>query len=309
MRVLKWIIDTDPGIDDAAAITAMVRGGADIIGLTAVHGNSPLRHTERNARLVVELLGARIPVFAGAERALLEPPRHAPEVHGEDGFGNTFLPEPGRPLERQHAVDFILESADRHAGELRILALGPLTNLALAIAKDRGVAGKIDRIVCMGGTSDARGNATPVSEFNIHADPEAAAVVLESGIPVTLVPWEPTVQALVRPEELEPVASSDRPLARIFTQATRLLADLIEHHLGAQGLILPDLVAAAVALDPDTVTEKVEAHVTVETGGRVARGLTAVDYQGFLGKPATVTVVLRVDRRRIADLLVRSFTA
>ena len=287
----------------------MVRSGAEVIGITAVHGNSPLANTARNALNLVELLGADIPVFAGAERALLEPPRHAPEVHGQDGFGNSFLPEPKRRLEQQHAVDFILEAADRYSGELRILAIGPLTNLALAIAKDRGIVKKIDRIICMGGTSDARGNATPVSEFNIHADPEAAAVVLESGVPVTLVPWEATMQGIILPEDLDRLAASDKPLPSFFTKATRTLVDLVERRLGMRGVILADLAAAAVALEPETMTEQAQAHVTVETGGRISRGLTAVDYHGLLGETPHVTVCLKVDRRRVADLLVRSFTA
>lgn len=306
---MKWIIDADPGIDDFAAITAMVRGGAEVIGITAVHGNAPLRHTARNALNLVELLGSDIPVYAGAERALLEPPRNAPEVHGEDGFGDARLAEPARRLENGHAADFIIEAANRYPGELNLLAIGPLTNVALAIAKDRSIVGKINHVVCMGGTSDARGNATMVSEFNIHADPEAAAIVFDSGLPVTLVPWETTLKSILSTEDLARLQQSDSPLAGTFLKISHTLVHLVEGRLGIKGLLLCDLVAAAVALDPAVMTEQAPAHIIVETGGRIARGLTAVDYTGMSGKEPSVTVCLNVDRRRVADLFLRSFAA
>lgn len=306
---MKWIIDCDPGLDDAAAIAAMVRGGADIIGITAVHGNAPLHHTSRNARRVLDLLGADIPVYAGADQALLEPPRRAPEVHGEDGFGNSNLPEPSRPLAPGHAVDFIIDSAGRFPGGLSLLAVGPLTNVALAIARDRSIVGKISRIICMGGTSDARGNATVVSEFNIHADPEAAAIVLESGIPVTLVPWETCFKCVLGPEEISRLERSDKPAAQTFRRAIDNLVKFVEARLGIPGVVLCDLVAAVVALDEAAMTESAPAHITVETGGRIARGLTAVDYNGLSGKAPTVTVCLGVDRVRVAERFVSSFTA
>ncbi|MHB9145785.1 MAG: nucleoside hydrolase [Symbiobacteriia bacterium] len=306
---MKWIIDADPGIDDVAAIAAMLRGGAEVLGITAVHGNTSLRHTSRNARRVVEMLGADVPVYAGADQALLEPPRRAAHVHGEDGFGNLSLPEPIRPLAPGHAVDFIIESAARYAGDLSLLAIGPLTNVALAIAKDRSLVQKVRRIVCMGGTSDARGNTTVVSEFNIHADPEAAAIVLESGIPVTLVPWETTLNCIIGPEDLQRLERSDKPAARLFSQAMQGLVHLLEERLGSRGVVLCDLVAAAVALDPAAMTQSAAAHVTVETAGRIARGLTAVDYLGLSEDEPSVTVCLAADQRRVAELLLRSFTA
>ena len=147
---MRWIIDTDPGIDDAAAIVAAVRSGMDVIGLTTVAGNSPLTSTTRNALRLVELLDLPVPVFEGAEQPLLEPARYAPEVHGEDGFGDCGLPEPQGKAERLPAADFISQSAAQYGDGLSILAVGPLTNLALAIAKERKATRRIQRIVLMG---------------------------------------------------------------------------------------------------------------------------------------------------------------
>ncbi|MEW6547441.1 MAG: nucleoside hydrolase [Bacillota bacterium] len=305
---MKWIIDTDPGIDDAAAIITAIRSGLDVIGITAVFGNSPLHHTLRNSLRLVELLDADVPVHGGAEQALLEPPHHALDVHGEDGFGNTFLPDPARRPAEGHAVDFLLESARRHPSQLSILALGPLTNLALAIAQDRSFCRAVHHIVLMGGTSDARGNTTAVAEFNVHADPEAAAIVFASGIPITMVPWETTLKAVLGPEMVDVLQSSDRPLARTFFQASRVLARLVQERLGLKGLVLCDLVAAAVALDPGIMTEKAHAHVAVETCGTIARGLTAVDYAGLSGRPPNATVCLGVDRRRVGELFLKALT-
>lgn len=306
---MKWIIDTDPGIDDAAAIITAVRSGLEVIGISAVFGNSSLGCTAKNALRLTELLGEPLPVYRGAERALLEPPHHAPEVHGTDGFGDAGLPDPDRRAEETHAVDFLLESARRHRGNLSILALGPLTDLALAIAKDRSFCDAIDRIVLMGGTSDARGNITTVAEFNVHADPEAAAIVFGSGIPITMVPWETTLKALFDAGGMAVLERSDRPLAQAFLKMSRVTARLAEARLGVRGLILCDLVAAAAAVDPGIMKAKAQAHVEVETSGRISRGLTAVDYSNLSGGPANVTVCLDVDAGRINELFVRALTA
>lgn len=306
---MKWIIDTDPGIDDAAAIVAAVRTGAlELTGLTTVGGNAPLANSTRNALRLLELLGAETPVVAGAERPLLEPQRHSKEVHGEDGFGDCGLPEPTSAARPGSAVDFIIESAARYPGELSILALGPLTNLALAVAQDRSLSGKISRIVLMGGTSDARGNSTMVSEFNVGADPEAAAILFQAGIPITMVPLETTLKAMIGDAELRKLEESVTPMSQAYLRISRPMADLVEARLGFRGLVLCDLVAAAVAIDPTIATERLEAYVAVETGGRIARGLTAIDYWHLTGQPPNATVCMNVDAERVRELFLRSFT-
>ncbi|MEW6523820.1 MAG: nucleoside hydrolase [Bacillota bacterium] len=305
----RWIIDTDPGVDDAAAIIAAVRTGQmDIAGITTVHGNSPLEHTTGNALKLVELLGVDIPVYRGSERALLEPPRYAPEVHGKDGFGDLGLPRPARAAEKEHAVDFLLDQARRHPGQLSVLALGPLTNLAVALAKDRSLASQLAGIVLMGGTSAAQGNTTMAAEFNVCADPEAARMVFESGIPITMVPWETTLRCVLTGGPLERLRDADVPLAGVFWRASRIVARLIEKNLGIEGLVLCDLVAAAVIIEPAVVLRAMETFVAVETGGTVARGLTALDWPGRSGRAPNARVILEVDGERICGLFIEAIT-
>lgn len=308
--VERWIVDCDPGIDDAAALLAILGArrlgrpyALDVAGITTVFGNVPLPQGTRNALALQELVGGSVPVYAGAQRALLEPPRHAQEVHGRDGLGDVGLvPEPRRSPEPQDAVSFILEAAHRHPGRLGILAVGPLTNLALAIAWRRDLVQAISRLVVMGGTSHARGNASAVAEFNIAADPEAAAVVLGAGIPTVVVPWETTVNAPLEERFLRALESCGAPAGRFMAAAARHIRAVERVLLGEEKAVLPDLVAAAVAMQPEVATHVTAARIEVETAGRVGRGLLAVDT-----RPAAVPnalLVLAVDGQRVGQLLV-----
>ena len=305
----RWIVDCDPGIDDAAALLAILGArrlgrphALDVAGITTVFGNVPLAQATRNALAVQELVGASVPVYPGASRALLEPPRHAREVHGQDGLGDVGLvAEPRRGAEAQDGVSFIVEAARRWGGRLGILALGPLTNLALAVAWRREVAGAISRLVVMGGTSQARGNASAVAEFNVAADPEAAAVVFGAGIPTVIVPWETTVDAPLEEPFLRQLDACPAPAARFMAKAARHIRDVERVLLGKELTVLPDLVAAAVAMQPEVAMQVVAARVEVETAGRVGRGLLALDTRP--GAVANALVVLAVDRRRVGELL------
>ncbi|OUM94819.1 MAG: hypothetical protein BAA04_12470 [Firmicutes bacterium ZCTH02-B6] len=306
---MKWIIDTDPGIDDAAAIITAIRSGLDVIAITTVHGNTPLKFTTRNALLLTELLDVSTPVYAGTERPLLQRPLDAAQVHGSDGFGDANLPAPRRQPEPVHAVDRIIEAAHQHSGQLSILAIGPLTNVALAIAKDRSITAKVSRLVIMGGTSHAQGNTSIVGEFNVLADPEAAAIVFESGIPITLVPWETTTKAVIPAAAFAAIRSSSSRLAQTFLTISEPLCETTRRFLGMEGIVLCDLVAAGVAIDPAMVTEQVHTYVGVETAGTLARGLTAVDYARHSGRQPNATVCLDVDRDKLTALFVQAVSA
>ena len=228
---MKWIIDTDPGIDDASAIITAVNSGAlDILGITSVHGNVGLNHTTRNALKLVELMGGDVPVYQGTSRPILQQREHAAEYHGENGFGNTSLPEPGIAPQDQHAVDFIIESTKKH--EVSLLTLGPLTNVALAIAKERELEKRIKQIVMMAGTSRARGNTSPLAEFNIFADPEAAAVVFESGIPIIMVPWETCLDTVFGSEVIVRIRRSSTEVGKAFAQAMEYSVGRTKAYLG-----------------------------------------------------------------------------
>lgn len=300
---MKWIIDTDPVIDDAAALIASLKLGIlDVVGITAVHGNVDLDLTVRNALKLVELLDSPVPVYRGCERALLEIARRSPEYHGDDGFGNTHLSAPARTPESSHAVDFIIDTAHHLKGGLSILTLGPLTNLAVALAKDRSIAREIAAIVMMGGTSRARGNTSAVAEFNVFADPEAAQLVFQSGIPVKMVPWETCMDAMLGPEVVAAARESKNPAGRAFSKAAEMVVSRIKARVGTEGLLLCDLVAAALAMDDSVAVERRVARIDVETGGTYSRGLTVIDERPESAGRATVEVCLSCDKSKVQDM-------
>lgn len=305
---MKWIIDADPGIDDAAAIIACLRLGLDVLGINVVHGNSPVEDTLRNALRLKDLLQSEVPIYKGCGRAILEPQLNATEVHGKDGLGDVDWPSLVSEPEEKHAVDMLIEQSYIHSGNLGILAVGPLTNIALALIKDETLSERVNELVIMGGTSGARGNTTIVGEFNFAADPEAAAVVLQSGIPITLVPWETCYHNLVTLEQLEQGGKEAlrNLVGEKFLEITAALFERTRHNLGYSGLLLCDLIAAAVILDPEVVTEDLDVFAAVETSGVYGRGLTAIDYAGVTGNEPNVRLILQVDRERLGALLRRA---
>ncbi|NMB01240.1 MAG: nucleoside hydrolase [Firmicutes bacterium] len=308
---MPWIIDADPGIDDAAAIITCLRLGLDVVGLSVVHGNSPLVDTLRNALRLKDLLQSQVPVFAGCSRAILEPAINATEVHGTDGLGDLSWGATSSSQESMHAVDMILSQSHVYPDSLNILAIGPLTNLAVALIKDPTLAQRIQRLVIMGGTSGARGNTTMVGEFNFAADPEAAAIVLESGIPITLVPWETCIHNLITLEQLEKGGREalKNPIAETFLAMAAEILRRTEEVLGFPGFLLCDLLAAALILDPLVIVDEAQVFAAVETSGTYGRGLMAIDYAGVSGKDPNVRLVLDVDTDRVAALLRQALIA
>lgn len=307
---MKWIIDADPGIDDSAAIIASLRLGImDVAGVTAVHGNVGLDMTVANALRLVELMDCQVPVFRGAEQALVEPPRRASEFHGKDGFGDINYPFPSRKAEDAHAVDFMIESAHNLKGGLSILTLGPLTNLALAIGKDRRIAGEIAEVVMMGGTSRARGNTTTLAEFNVYADPEAAQIVFTSGIPVKMIPWETCIDAMLGQEAVLAIRRCTSRVGQVFSRVSDLVVSRVKARLGVEGLLLCDLIAACVAMDPSVVEDKQLVSVEVETGGRLSRGLTVIDERPGPNTRGRVELCLKCDPKKVQDMFLAALSS
>ena len=214
-KPLPIIIDTDPGQDDAVAILlALASPEFEVLGITAVAGNVPLALTEKNARKICELAGKpETQVFAGAIRPMIRPLVTAEEVHGKTGLDGPVLPEPSMPLQGQYAVDFIVETLmSRPAGTVTLCTLGPLTNIGLALVREPRIAGRIKQIVAMGGGYFEQGNVTPAAEFNIYVDPHAARLVLDAGIPFTLIPLDCTHQALTTAKRVEAFRSHAEPV-------------------------------------------------------------------------------------------------
>jgi purine nucleosidase len=297
------LIDTDPGVDDALAIL-MAHQHADVAALTVAAGNVGLGHTVRNARTLVELIGAATLVFAGCPSPLVRAPdEDAAFVHGADGFGDVGFAEPAHPVGTEHAALALIRLTRERPGELTLVALGPLTNLALAVRLDPALPQRVKRLVVMGGAVTGHGNTGKIpAEFNIGFDPEAAHVVFEAFEMFDLVDWEATVRhAFPDPTYDRWVATGDARAAffeKIFATARRFNA---EHE--RTGFIAADALAMAVALDPDMVTRAETRHVAIELDGRLTRGATVVDWHGRLGGKPNARIVLEVDQARFGELI------
>lgn len=303
MTRLPLLIDTDPGVDDALAIL-MAHAHTDVAALTVAAGNVGLKHTVRNARTLVDLVGAATPVYAGCPSPLVRAPEEdAAFVHGEDGFGDIGFPEPVHAAEAEHAALALIRLTKERPGELTLVALGPLTNLALAVRLDPSFPARVKRLVIMGGAVTGHGNTGKIpAEFNIGFDPEAAHVVFEAFGMFDLVDWEATVRHAFPDEVYEGwVANGDKRAAffhDVFGTARKFNA---EHE--RTGFIAADALAMAVALDPGMVTRAETRHVAVELDGRLTRGATVVDWHKRLGGKANARIVLEVDQARFAELI------
>jgi purine nucleosidase len=301
----RLIIDTDPGVDDAQAIMMAVRyPGARVEALTAVAGNVGLDHTSRNACKVLEVLGTDIPVFAGAASALVYPAGTAAFVHGDDGFGDCGAVPTSRVVEGEHAANALVRLANEAPGERTLVAIGPLTNLALALHLDPDLPGKYRKLVVMGGAVESRGNTQNVSaEFNIFTDPEAAHLVFKSWPVLTLVSWEATIAHPIPIEMFDAWMAMDTDGARFFESISRPVRKLVREVMNREHMYAADGLAMAVALEPDIVRRAEHHHVSVEMSGNHTRGQTTVDWNDRTGKAKNVEVVLEVDIDRLHELL------
>jgi purine nucleosidase len=280
----RLIIDTDTASDDAVALIMALREPlATVEAVTIVSGNVPLAQASRNARYVVELCGADVPVYEGSDRPLVKPRAHATHFHGEDGLGDVGYPPPQRSATDGYAALEIIRRCRAAPGEIELVTLGPLSNVALALRLEPHLADWVKRCTIMGGAAATLGNVTPAAEFNLWCDPEAARIVLHSGMPVTLVGWELSRgEACFTAAELDRLRALDTELARFAVDCNRR-AFLAATQIQAEaGLSLPDPVAMAIALAPDTCPEAVTCGVEMVLDGP-ARGATLVDILGVAG--------------------------
>jgi purine nucleosidase len=248
-----------------------------VVAVTVVAGNVPVAQASRNARYVVELCGAEVPVHEGAERPLRRELRTAAFFHGEDGFGDRGYPPPRRPAAPGSAVEAIVEQVRAHPG-IVLVTLGPLTNVALALERAPDLASKVGRCVVMGGAACTVGNVTPAAEYNVWVDPEAARACFRSGLPIEMVGWELSRgDANLDATDVERCLALGTPLARFAVECNAKALEVNRSLFHAPGISLPDPVAMAVALDPAIVTRKSRHAVDVECEGALTRGMTVVD--------------------------------
>ena len=302
MPKIKLLIDTDPGIDDALAIL-MAHAQADVLGLSIAAGNVGIAHTVANALKLVETIGADTPVFAGCATPLVLPAEDAAFVHGIDGFGDTGYAPSSRRAEDEAAALAILRLSHAHAGKLVLVAIAPLTNVALALKLDPTLPQRVSKLVIMGVAVTGRGNTQRVpAEFNIGFDPEAAHVVFSSFPQFTLVDWEATMRHGIAFERMQAWFAADNPRARFYASISRK-THAWSRERGRSNLLVADALAMAVALEPDIVTRAEQRHVAIELTGAHTRGATVVDWESRMGAAANASIVLDVDQTRFETLV------
>ena len=307
----KIIIDTDPGQDDAAAILlALASPELDVLGLTAVAGNVPLALTERNARILCELAGRPdMPVYSGADRPLERALVTAEHVHGKTGLDGPELAEPSMALAEGHAVDFIVETVMAHEEKtVTLCALGPLTNLALALRKEPAIAGRLREIVFMGGGFFEGGNITPAAEFNIYVDPHAASEVLASGVPIVMMPLDVTHKVLTTRKRTDAIAALGSRAATVLVEMFAYFERFDEAKYGSDGAPLHDPTVIAYLLRPELFGGR-HCNVEVETNSELTMGMTVVDWWHVTQRPRNVTVMRDVDADGFFALLTERLAA
>ncbi len=279
-----FLIDTDTASDDAVALVMALRArDVRVVAITTVAGNVPVEQSTQNALYTAELCGADVPVYRGADKPLLRAYQNATWFHGRDGLGDHNYPVPRRAAADGHAVDAIIDAIEANAG-LVVVTLGPLTNLALALAKRPEIAAKVGRCVVMGGAPCCEGNVTPAAEYNIWVDPEAARMVMRGGLPVELVGWQLCRGgAVVGEDDIALILGFNTPLAKFAIECNSHAREAYKVQTGEDGIALPDPVAMAIALDPAIGTDWSEHFADVETGSESTRGMTVVDRLNLAG--------------------------
>jgi purine nucleosidase len=304
----RFWIDTDTASDDAVAILMALRtSDVHVEGISVAAGNVPVEMGARNARYTVEVCGKETPVYVGADKPLLREPHFAYFFHGPDGMGGTNPLEPKRPVQEKHAVPAFIEAVRKYPGEITLVTLGPLTNMALAFAQAPDIAKKIKMCYVMGGAANTLGNITPSAEFNIWFDPDAARMFFHSGIPFMMVGWEHCRgKANFDEAEIQSILDMQTTYAKFSIDINATAIAINRDMYSEPGLSLPDPVTMAIALDPSIVTRSGKYYVDVETNSELTRGATIVDELGVTQKMANAEVCWSIDIARWKEALYKT---
>ena len=302
----RIIIDCDPGQDDAINLLLALSSPdeLDVIGITTVAGNVPLHLTERNARMMCDIAGrSDVPVFAGCSHPIVRPLFTAENVHGKTGIDGVELFEPRQPLERRHAVDFIVDTLlEADDAAITLVPTGPLTNIATAIKQNPAATAKIKRIVLMGGAMREGGNSTPSAEFNIFVDPQAADIVFSCGRPITAMGLDVTHQVLATAGRIARIKTLGNRAAR----ATAGMLEFFSRHdsakYGADGAPLHDPCTIAFLLMPELFRGRL-CNIAIETQSPLTLGHTAIDFWGVSRRPKNADWIYAVDANGFYELL------
>jgi len=278
---LPIILDCDPGHDDAIAMIVAARH-TNLLGITTVAGNAPLESTTHNAIVIRDLLGIDVPVHSGASRPLVAEPRHAGYVHGESGLDGAQLPPPSGPPESRDAIAFIIDTVRNYEG-VWLVPTGPMTNIALALRSAPDIAARVAGISFMGG--GLFGNSTPTAEFNIWADPEAAAIVVGYGGPLIMAGLDVTHQLQATPERIDQVRAAPGELAQTLADLMSFFSGTyVSRHENLRGAAVHDPLAVLALTHPELFTRSLS-HVAVETAGEHTRGMTVIDQRTLIDRP------------------------
>jgi purine nucleosidase len=305
----RVIIDTDTAGDDTIAILTALHY-FQVEGIMITGGNVQFDQQVENALYTVQVGGksGQVPVYKGYERPLMglgeKQHRTVEDVHGKDGMGDSFFEKAIQSPSEGHAVDFLIEKAHKYPGDIHLLAIAPLTNIAMAIKKDPTITTKIPHLYIMGGTNNALGNITPSAEYNFWVDPEAAKIVLHSGIPITMVGWEMCTKYSIMDDndhkEIEALATKG---ARFFKDVNKVVMRFNKSVHKLNGTTHPDTLLAAVAANEEIMKKSNLYHVDVETIGELTRGYSLVDINNRLERTKNVRVCEAIDRQAFKEML------
>ncbi len=308
---MKLIIDTDAGVDDAQAIMlALTHPGVDVLAITTLTGNVHIRQVNPNVLTILEIMKRAVPVYAGIDRPLIAEWEDAAEFHGGDGLGNyRDRPALTQSIEDEHAVLALLRLAREHAGELTLIALGPLTNIAAAVRLDPDFPGRIKQFVFMGGTIAARGNTpTVTAEYNIWTDPEAACITLAAFDDATMLSWETTLAHGFPWDKFNRLCAIDTAGGRFFRAISHESAERLRRIYRRPAYLLPDPLAMAITLRPELIRRSGKFYTTVELSGTHTRGQTVIDYNHMSGRAPNVNVIQALDTDGVYELFVAALS-
>jgi purine nucleosidase len=299
----RILIDTDPGIDDSLAILlALASPEVKVEGITTIHGNCSVDQATVNALSILELAKVEeIAVAKGFPVPLVQPSLLAAETHGDSGLGYAKLPEPRRKPEVRHASDFLIEKIMANPGEMTLVAIGPLTNVAFAMRKEPRIVEAVKEVIIMGGTIRYPGNASPLAEYNVFVDPHAAHMVYHSGIPITLVPLDVTYQCILTPEDVKRLQKNPSPISRFIDDSTRFYMEFHDEYQQIAGCAINDPLALTLTFAPE-LCDYQELYVDVDISGGVSMGKTFADFHGLTKKPANMKIALGVQARDFMEL-------
>ena len=325
MSQKKFIIDADTGSDDAVAILMALRDPrVEVLGVTVVSGNVPLKQGIINTLSTAELCDVEVKVFAGSDKPLTRGYRElytleefqahvqalSPDsisaqcVHGVDGMGDIGIEPKNKKHEEEDAIEYLVNSFNNNPNEITLVTLGPLTNIAKAIQKESSIVDKIEHCYVMGGTSDGTGNVSAAAEYNIWVDPEAAQIVFNSGLAITMVGWDNSYKyAMLKDKEINDLKSLNSKYADFCVDIQKTLIELTYASYGFYGFDLPDPITMAIALDNDIILESQQLHVLVDVRDGITRGQTIVDYFNAEQGNQNVRVVTKSHDKGFLNLL------